>query len=506
MKTSTKKTSLSGTYKNIVFLFAFLFVWTACSDQSDVKVPSMQASSSATIDATTAGSTSQSFPASTVTLTDGSKYSVGSVVTWYGSSTTWTYTVTALLNDAGRDSKNISHVSLFGFDNCFTSNLTDSNVPFMNEGETGCLDKSANVIKYDGGTYGQRTMVITYHFNKALHVNPAAATMYVKAGSTQGGANGGCESVSIPGPSCEELAVSGNVSEKVCVDSQTTEQPVAGKTVTAAQGSVVYTATTDENGNYSFSNLGGEWVISVEGADDQLASLGPDDASVSFMLDSRPNGSCATIIGTVTILECFQQSSVSRGFEGVTVSCEHAEYQAQSGGSFRFDNVSPMMHEILVENIKKSVSVMSENGVYDAGNIIIDRTNGGVCGNGPVECSLSQGYWFAKPQAVWPAGSVTIGGKSYTQEEGKAIWATSNSRGLLNAKAAFLQASAIKLSNVAETASVWADVQIIDNYLASIAKLTPATIPANSRTGANAAAGAAAGRIGQWIDANHCAE
>jgi hypothetical protein len=95
---------------------------------------------------------------------------------------------------------------------------------------------------------------------------------------------------------------------------------------------------------------------------------------------------------------------------------------------------------------------------------------------------------------------------NYSQEEGKAIWNTSNTKGLLNAKAAFLQASAIKLSNVAPTASVWADVQIIENYLASIAKLTPGTIPANSRTGANANAGAAAGRIGNWINANHCAE
>jgi len=389
MKIFTKMSSLSSAYKSLVLLFAFLFVWTACSDQSEVNIPGPQASSSAAIDAATAGSTSQSFAAQTVTLSDGSNYSVASNVTWYGSTTTWTYTVTALLNNDGKDAKNLSHVSIFGFDNCFKSNLTDLNVPFDTEGNTGCLDKDAAVIKYAGDVYGQRTMVITYHFSKALHVNPAAASLYVKAGSSQGGDNGGCESVTIPGPSCQELAVSGIVSEKVCVESQTTEQAAAGKTVTAAQGSVSYSTVTDESGNYSFSNLGGEWVISVEGADDQLASLGPDNASVNFMLDNRTNGSCATIIGTVTVLECFEQSSVSRGYEGATVTCEHATCQAQAGGSFRFDNVSPMMHEILVENIKKSVEVTSENGVYNVGEIIVDHTNGGVCGSGPVECSLS---------------------------------------------------------------------------------------------------------------------
>jgi hypothetical protein len=36
-------------------------------------------------------------------------------------------------------------------------------------------------------------------------------------------------------------------------------------------------------------------------------------------------------------------------------------------------------------------------------------------------CSFSQGYWFAKPNVVWPY-NLSIGGKTYTKSEGQAIW------------------------------------------------------------------------------------
>ena len=117
--------------------------------------------------------------------------------------------------------------------------------------------------------------------------------------------------------------------------------------------------------------------------------------------------------------------------------------------------------------------------------------------------SYSQGFWFAKPQTIWPGnGTITLGNKVYTQTEGKAIWDASNKKGLADSKAAFTQAAAIKLSAglglVSPSASVWADVAIVDNYLAILNKLTPTYLP----TG-NAAAKAAAGRISIWISAHH---
>ncbi|MFM6976966.1 MAG: hypothetical protein ACKOW2_09000 [Sphingobacteriaceae bacterium] len=115
-------------------------------------------------------------------------------------------------------------------------------------------------------------------------------------------------------------------------------------------------------------------------------------------------------------------------------------------------------------------------------------------------CSLSQGYYFAKPDLVW-ASTVTVGGYTYTQAEGKAIWNTSNKGGIKDSKAGFTQVTAIKLSSatISPSASVWVDVAIVENYLSGLGKLSPTNLP----TG-NLAAKEAAGRIGNWIDTHHC--
>jgi hypothetical protein len=118
-------------------------------------------------------------------------------------------------------------------------------------------------------------------------------------------------------------------------------------------------------------------------------------------------------------------------------------------------------------------------------------------------CSFSQGYYFAKPNYVWP-GNVTIGGHVYTQAEGKAIWESSNRGGISDAKKAFLQVAAIKLSgsSVGKCATVWNEVNTAENWLKTLPKLTPDNIKNYS----NKSVGEAAGRIGSWIDANHCGE
>ncbi len=110
---------------------------------------------------------------------------------------------------------------------------------------------------------------------------------------------------------------------------------------------------------------------------------------------------------------------------------------------------------------------------------------------------MSQGYWFAKPNLVWP-GTVTVGGYTYTQEEGKAIWNTSNEGGMTSSKKAFLQVATIYLSGstVLPTDSVWADVAIAEAYLATLGKLSPTNLPDG-----NTAGHAAGGRIGDWISA-----
>ncbi|QNA44355.1 hypothetical protein [Lacibacter sediminis] len=133
-------------------------------------------------------------------------------------------------------------------------------------------------------------------------------------------------------------------------------------------------------------------------------------------------------------------------------------------------------------------------------------------------CSFSQGYWFAKPGVVWPdvngaeAGVVTIGGQFYTEAEGRAIWNTSNAGGISDAKKGFLQVAAILLSddNVLPAATVWADVTIVQNWLSTKPKLSAdgangtLKVQPKSANSTNAAAGSAAGRIGDWINLNHC--
>jgi len=157
--------------------------------------------------------------------------------------------------------------------------------------------------------------------------------------------------------------------------------------------------------------------------------------------------------------------------------------------------------------ISKNVGTADVTGYYKSGKITgcgsFTFTGLGCEIVEEVSYSYSQGFWFAKPQTVWPGdGTVTLGNKVYTQAEGKAIWDASNKKGLADSKAAFTQAAAIKLSAglglVKPSASVWADVAIVDAYLATLNKLTPTYLP----TG-NAEAKAAAGRISTWIQANH---
>jgi len=129
------------------------------------------------------------------------------------------------------------------------------------------------------------------------------------------------------------------------------------------------------------------------------------------------------------------------------------------------------------------------------------------------ECSFSQGYWFANnaahPDGVHPWNqTVTIGGYTYTNAEGLAIWNASNAGGIKDAKKAFTQLAAIKLSGIdANAAGLTAAVTTIESWLANYgAKLTAANLrnqTANEIT-LYGNAKAAADAISAWINANHC--
>jgi len=115
-------------------------------------------------------------------------------------------------------------------------------------------------------------------------------------------------------------------------------------------------------------------------------------------------------------------------------------------------------------------------------------------------CSLGQGYYLNKDDFVW-SSNVTVGGYTYTQAEARAIYETSNKGGIRDAKYAFINAVVIKMSEatISRTATVWADLLIVDNYLSRLGKLTPSNLP----TG-NDEARDAASRLNNWIDTHLC--
>ena len=226
-------------------------------------------------------------------------------------------------------------------------------------------------------------------------------------------------------------------------------------------------------------------------------------------------GACITIDDVVSAAEGTSLNSMTA--VGVLWASDPSLYNLSLSSScnitdsvFKFnlgtpDNMTKVYFSI---TLSKNVGTADVTGYYKSG-----RTTG--CGSfifTGLGCeiieqeqgySYSQGYQFAKPQVIWPGdGTITLGGKVYTQAEAKSIWTASNKKGLADSKAAFTQAAAIKLSAalnlVNPLATVWADVAIIDSYLATLNKLSPTYLP----TG-NAEAAAAASRISAWITANH---
>ncbi|MGN6194606.1 MAG: hypothetical protein ACTHOB_06685 [Ginsengibacter sp.] len=129
-------------------------------------------------------------------------------------------------------------------------------------------------------------------------------------------------------------------------------------------------------------------------------------------------------------------------------------------------------------------------------------------------CTYSQGYWFANntqhPNGVhaWP-NDITIGGYSYSNADGIAIWNTSNAGGIPDAKKAFTQLAAIYLSGVdISTTTIGGDVATIEAWLTSLGqKLSPTYLPMESDidVATYGDVRTAADNISNYINAHECA-
>jgi hypothetical protein len=121
-------------------------------------------------------------------------------------------------------------------------------------------------------------------------------------------------------------------------------------------------------------------------------------------------------------------------------------------------------------------------------------------------CTYSQGYWFAKPNAVW-CQDVVFKNLTVTRIQGRSMWPAKNN--IL--KKAFFQASAIQLNTkcVSQNATLPADVQTAYNYIsgmlaaAGLSGIVKETVPAGydaNRIKADT------GILSAYIELHHCSD
>ena len=122
-------------------------------------------------------------------------------------------------------------------------------------------------------------------------------------------------------------------------------------------------------------------------------------------------------------------------------------------------------------------------------------------------CSLTQGYWFARPKTTWCQG-VVFGANTYSQAQGKNIWDNAPANSAV--KHAFTQASTLQLNSFCRNQGAAIPADILSAYNTCVSFLAGLTYndiltgeyPADDYKELNAAAGA----IGEWVNTNHCDE
>jgi hypothetical protein len=184
-------------------------------------------------------------------------------VSYEGTNSTWTYTVTKTGSDKGTG---LSHL-IFALGSCASySNVTGASIDGVaytalsstEGGGTGCtVPSGASILKFDNLPSNLSSGSHTFSFTLDVAVDANANnSIWVKGGKNQGCPSG----TTIAGPGCYHI--SGNVTHQVCNEGVLSVEPLAGATVTNGAASV----TTDASGNYSFTGVsGGSYSVSVNG-------------------------------------------------------------------------------------------------------------------------------------------------------------------------------------------------------------------------------------------------
>ena len=159
---------------------------------------------------------------------------------------------------------------------------------------------------------------------------------------------------------------------------------------------------------------------------------------------------------------------------------------------------------------------------FDRGYYVAQSTSwikaGTSCNTGTVDapgcpreeyCSFSQGFYFAggnNDSYLAFVNGLTIGDVTYTREQALAEWDANTGQGADAAMRGFFQLGALLLSELdIEGAGLSAEAALIETYFTNLNVVTAVSpLPNVNNDITKDQVSAAAGTIGDWIDANHC--
>jgi len=289
------------------------------------------------------------------------------------------------------------------------------------------------------------------------------------------------------------------------------EEPITSEESSAARPGASTSQWGDYNITLSVTENSSLWTYTItrtrNNAKDlshfilALNNCGLDSAAFDNIVWATVNGSPANL----------SQS------EGSGTNCNP---QAVTTNFIKFDDLSSASSWVLVLKFDRGYEI-EPNGIgwIKAGN---SCNQGVVPAPGcPTEdyCSFSQGFFFANGatnngSSFYWSSSLTIGGISYTQQQGNTAWNIDRGRGGDQTLNGFFQLGAVRLSGV--ESEVAQHATIIDTYFngldifSTLITTTGANpysyfnLPATSNGVTKAQVIAAGGAIGSYVDENHC--
>jgi len=297
-----------------------------------------------------------------------------------------------------------------------------------------------------------------------------------------------------------------------CSDETVTVLPDA---VISSASSAKASASTSQWGDYNVSVTvspdGTVWTYTI-------TRLKPKAKDLShFIIDLNNCGDQSATFGDIVWATVNGSPANLSPTEGSGTTCNP---QATTTNFVKFDDLQSATSWVLVLKFDRGYSIAETAAAWIKAGTSCNQ--GTVSGPGcPTEnyCSFSQGFFFANGAVNNGAGQfwvngLTIGGVTYTQAQGNNAWFIDRGKGGDQTLNGFFQLGAIRLSGI--ESEVAADAAIIEAYFTGLNIFTtlvtttgnnPYTyfnLPATSNGIAKSDVIAAGGRIGSFIDANHC--